>query len=204
MKLYPIILITLMGFSFIGFPVSTLYAQSLEKIKNEKENWRKEEFYKQMIQFEGKDSVDIFGFPLEELPDAFYDNTQIRYLRIDCIEPNRMVRLSPQIAKLTKLETLILAKTALKSIPHEIGQLKKLRELRVLGGGELNELPDEIGELKNLKILDLWRNNLRVLPQSIYKLKKLNLLFVGENRFSHKQIQEIKSKFPNTTVKIYR
>ena len=117
-----------------------------EEDSNEEEsNWVEEELKKQFYQRSKKDSVDIFGLPIETLPDYFYNYPEIRYLRIDCIERNCITELSAKISKLINLEILILSKTSIRKLPKEIVQLKKLKVLRILGGGQLESLPNGIG-----------------------------------------------------------
>jgi Leucine-rich repeat (LRR) protein len=72
-------------------------------------------------------------------------------------------------------DTLSLAKQAITSIPKEIGQLKKLRELHLLEN-KLVEVPSAIAELTELRVLSLARNRLEELPPQIAKLPGLRKL----------------------------
>lgn len=55
-----------------------------------------------------------------------------------------------------------------------------------LSGLDLSELPETFGELKNLKntlTINLEKNKLNSLPNSIYKLNKLSTLNLSKNEF---------------------
>lgn len=70
---------------------------------------------------------------------------------------------------------------ALKNIPHEIGQLKELRELSICNTS-IEKLPDSLGDLKSLERLQLMNNQLSELPVSIFSLSKLVYLWVSNNQ----------------------
>ena len=177
---------------------------SSELIKLDESNWVEREFKKQLLQTGKKDSIEIYGLPMDTLPDSFFDNQEIKYLNISCIEPNCMTTLSSKISKLKNLETLILAKTGIKKLPKEICQLKKIKYLCIAAGGDLEYLPKEIGELKHLEILDVWRNSLHELPESLNKLEKLKKIYVGENKFTKIYIKKLKERLPNVHIEIWR
>lgn len=184
---------------------SNLSKTDNNKIKIEKDvNWIEIELQKQFDKRSKKDSVDIFGLPIKKLPDYFYDDDEIKYLRVDCIEPNCMTEISPKISRLVNLETLILSKTSIRELPKEIGELSKLKELRILGGGQLESLPKEISKLNNLEILDIWRNRLQKIPVELRSLEKLKIIFVGENNFTKSYLKELKLSFPNVKIELYR
>lgn len=68
----------------------------------------------------------------------------------------KLKKLPPEIAKCTKLETLLLGK-------DEGGW----------GGNKLTEFPDAVLELTNLKILDLSSNRITSIPEAIGQLSNL-------------------------------
>ncbi|WP_082292438.1 leucine-rich repeat domain-containing protein [Leptospira noguchii] len=68
----------------------------------------------------------------------------------------------------------------LTTLPKEIGKLKNLQELDLIGN-QLTTLPKEIGNLQKLQYLDLAHNQLTTLPKEIGKLKKLNVLDLTGN-----------------------
>jgi internalin A len=61
----------------------------------------------------------------------------------------------------------------LNSLPPEIGQLTKLRDL-YLHNNQLTSLPSEIGLLTNLQELNLYNNQLRQLPVEMGDLANLS------------------------------
>ncbi|XP_032426612.1 leucine-rich repeat-containing protein 47 [Xiphophorus hellerii] len=69
---------------------------------------------------------------------------------------------------------------SLTEIHVEIQHLTNLQSL-VLCRNKLTSVPDVIGILKSLKVLDLSVNNLKCLPQGIAQLKELNTLNVSCN-----------------------
>ncbi|CAH1266412.1 LRRIQ4 [Branchiostoma lanceolatum] len=74
----------------------------------------------------------------------------------------------------------------LTSIPEEIGQLQKLRELR-LDNNMLTQLPQAITTLPNLQYIDLSWNKIDTLPDGFSRLQ-LRQLYLLSNRF--KEIPE--------------
>lgn len=66
---------------------------------------------------------------------------------------------------------------ALKDIPKEIRQLKKLKELD-LGGNLIESIPKELVSCKNLKYVNLENNNIKDLNEgiSLFNVQKINLM----------------------------
>ncbi|MEZ4888848.1 MAG: hypothetical protein R3E32_29245 [Chitinophagales bacterium] len=168
------------------------------------EEWVRKEYEEQMSSVMTSDSLDLFGITIKTLPNDFYTYSHLKYIRFDCHQPNCLTILSPKVKNFTKLISLTLSKTALKNLPSEIGELSNLKNLLVLGGGQLESIPEEIGQLSNLETLDLWRNKLVSLPSSIKNLTKLKVLNIGENKFSDSEIDQIKQMLPNCLVKLDR
>ena len=73
-------------------------------------------------------------------------------------------------------------------ILHTLDQLKKgeLRGIiRLQLSENLNTFPDAIFDLADsLEILDLSNNHLSQLPDDLYRLKKLRIVFCSNNRFT--------------------
>jgi Leucine-rich repeat (LRR) protein len=72
----------------------------------------------------------------------------------------------------------------ISEFPPEIGQLKHLRGLTIVGDFDTVTLPKEIGGLQNLEILDLESNYLQELPAEIGQLRNLKELNLRDNRLS--------------------
>ncbi|XP_027332467.1 probable leucine-rich repeat receptor-like protein kinase At5g49770 [Abrus precatorius] len=92
--------------------------------------------------------------------------------------------LSSDIGSLSELETLDLShnKGLTGSLPHSIGNLKKLSNLFLVDCGLSGPIPDEIGSLKELVFLSLNSNCFSGrIPASIGNLSKLNWLDIADN-----------------------
>ena len=63
--------------------------------------------------------------------------------------------LPSSIENLTNLQTLILRDNFLTTLPKEIGNLKELRIISLMGNLEMNHLPKELGKLRKLEKLNL-------------------------------------------------
>ncbi|MBS2027387.1 MAG: SMI1/KNR4 family protein [Deltaproteobacteria bacterium] len=61
-------------------------------------------------------------------------------------------------------------------IPEEVGLLTGLEELDLTNANQANALPESIGDLVNLKVLGLHSTAIRTVPESIRKLKKLEVI----------------------------
>jgi len=91
-----------------------------------------------------------------------------------------LTHLPPDIQYFSELKILWIDKTALKTLPAQIGKLAKLEILQITENF-LEEFPPEIGNLSNLEYLYLKTNKLRRLPSEVGKLTKLEILQITEN-----------------------
>ncbi|GLJ46817.1 hypothetical protein SUGI_0987270 [Cryptomeria japonica] len=82
------------------------------------------------------------------------------------------------IGSMTTLRVLDLSRTALLSLPKNMGCLKHLVCLR-LRSVPIQTLPNSIAALRMLQILDLSKSKIRQLPSSISRLTSLQVLHVG-------------------------
>jgi leucine-rich repeat protein SHOC2 len=90
-------------------------------------------------------------------------------------------RLPPLIGKLTKLTSLIINHTNIKTLPKEIGNLKYLEILDV-SNNTIKVLPDEIGVLPKLSNLDISNNGLTSIPKTIGDLQELYVVRARNNK----------------------
>jgi len=152
------------------------------------------------IEISDLDNLEVIKGPTvncQELPSRFYTLTNLKVVQID---PHGLLKISPDIQNLTKLERLEITKSNLTTLPKEIGELQNLRVLTIGWGGQLKSVPQEIGNLENLEVLDLWRNNLTILPKTIGNLKNLKQLRLGENNFSQEERSRIRELLPNCEI----
>lgn len=82
------------------------------------------------------------------------------------------------------LEQLLFYNTRIDSLPHEIGELKKVKSFYAVGCS-LTKLPTEIGNMKALETLVLDNNQLTALPREISKLKNLGYLSLQNNKLTN-------------------
>ena len=85
--------------------------------------------------------------------------------------------LPSSIENLTNLQVLILRDNFLTTLPKEIGNLKELRQISLMGNREMKHLPKEMGKLRkleklNLKFTDLTWDNV---PKNLHRLVSHNL-----------------------------
>lgn len=141
--------------------------------------------------------------PLDSLPKAFARLQDLRYLELigtsfDTfpepvtylgrlkslqIQSNKAdtLHMIPELKHIGgTLEQLLLYNNRIDSLPHETGELKKLKSLYVVNCN-LTKLPPEIGNLKNLETLALDNNQLTAVPRDIAKLKNLTYLSLQHN-----------------------
>ncbi|WP_099222738.1 immunoglobulin-like domain-containing protein [Listeria costaricensis] len=71
--------------------------------------------------------------------------------------------------------------TGIDSLPHSIGNLKKLDTLIVGNYNYITEIPAEIGECESLKYLDISQMELEYLPPELGSCPKLQTLYAGYN-----------------------
>ncbi|KAI9888602.1 MAG: cysteinyl-tRNA synthetase [Vezdaea aestivalis] len=82
--------------------------------------------------------------------------------------------------RMPNLESLILDKNHIPSLPQQIGRLQKLEHLS-LARNPLQSLPAEIGCLQRLRVLDAREANLRKLPPEIWCMTHLDTLNLSSN-----------------------
>ncbi|RYQ82541.1 hypothetical protein Ahy_B10g101129 isoform E [Arachis hypogaea] len=110
-------------------------------------------------------------------------NSRITELKL--LSMNLEGQLSSAIQQLPELDTLDLSyNTGLTgTIPQEIGSLKKLKSLALVGCGLSGPIPDSIGALKQLTFLALNMNRFNgTIPGSIGNLTNINWFDVADNQ----------------------
>ena len=165
------------------------------------DNWVEIELRKQLSKTTTSDSIVIHGLPIGDIPKLLCQYTDLKYLRINCVDFSCMTSLSKDIVKFKNLETLIISKSALKELPKEIWELENLRKLKVSGGGQLSSIPIELSRLSKLEELDLSRNKLSEFPVELSNLTSLKTVNLGENNFPENYLETMADRFPNIEFK---
>ena len=127
--------------------------------------------------------LDLSGNALKMLPDELGNLTELTWLNLS---NNQLESIPASMGKLTKLIELGLANNKLKYLP-DLSALSVLTLLPVYEN-ELEELGSWIGKLQQLTKLDLSCNQLKKVPGEILLPPKLNFLNLRKNRL--KEIPE--------------
>lgn len=148
--------------------------------------------------------------------DGNLDETvyQLSALNLLDINDTPLSVISPQIANLEHLQSLILFRNKINNIPAEIGKLSALKVLD-LSGNQIESLPAELGKLKSLTTINLSGNKLKevdlgqlewltVCNLSSNQLKQFPVLPIGkethhlaEVNLEKNQIKEIPTSLVN-------
>lgn len=155
-----------------------------ESLKNTKElyiDWLEIQLLPEQVAIDGLQEFNPLAFK-QSLNNMIKNSNNI----VKKVSHKDLEYIIKNISSLDKLERLYI-KGAPTSLPNDIGRLKKLKELYVVGANNIsvkgftadymNYLPDSIAFLENLEVLDLRDNNLKKLPDigGLTKLKKLDL-----------------------------
>jgi hypothetical protein len=98
------------------------------------------------------------------------------------LDDNEISELIVQEDKWRNVETLSATKNRIKTVPHQLGQLPRLRYLN-LSANLIHVIPVQLSALKALRFLGLSRNRLAVLgDQAIHSMESLEVLWVDQNR----------------------
>ena len=150
---------------------------------------------------------------LKEIPAEVFELEQLESLNLNC---NNITTIPRKITRLRNLKSLDLAENKLREFPGVLGNLPNLVVLRLwlsslksvpgwlsqiqelslnLSKNQLTNLPESISKLSNLKHLYLSENQLTNLPESISKLSNLSSLELNENQLMN--LPESISKLSN-------
>jgi len=112
------------------------------------------------------------------LTTAVYSLKLLNYLEVG--QCPSLTEIHEDIEYLVNLQSLILCRNGLASIPKVIGNLKSLKVLD-LSANNLTVLPDEITQLADLNTLNVSCNSLKCIPEGLSKCTKLYNLNVSKN-----------------------
>lgn len=122
------------------------------------------EFIKKYREYSGRFEKDVNLFTIfefeelslencknvKELPNEFFNLTNLTYLTID----DNSISDFKGISKLNKLAYMNLGASNLKNIPTELTKLENLIELKI-GNSSISSIPQTISNLQNLEVLTL-------------------------------------------------
>ncbi|KAM3354389.1 hypothetical protein ACQJBY_025207 [Aegilops geniculata] len=112
------------------------------------------------------------------LPSSIHKSKLLRYLDATSLP---ITSLPKSFHTLKHMQTLILSKCALETLPDTICTLNKLCYLDLSGNVSLTELPTSLGKLSKLSFINLLGCSvLQELPESIYELTCLRHLDMSE------------------------
>lgn len=115
------------------------------------------------------------------LSPSIYSLTLLNYLEVS--QCPSLTEIHEDIQHLTNLQSLILCRNKLASIPSVIGGLKSLKVLD-LSVNNLAALPGSIAQLRELNTLNVSCNSLEVLPEGLSQCTKLSTINISKNRIT--------------------
>lgn len=115
------------------------------------------------------------------LDSAIYSLTLLNYLEVS--QCPSLTEIHEDIRHLTNLQSLILCRNKLASIPNVVGNLKSLKVLD-LSVNNLRALPEGITQLKELNTLNVSCNSLEVLPEGLSQCTKLSTINISKNHIT--------------------
>ncbi|XP_031724648.1 leucine-rich repeat-containing protein 47 [Anarrhichthys ocellatus] len=115
------------------------------------------------------------------LASVLYSLTLLNYLEVS--QCPSLTEIHEDIQRLTNLQSLILCRNRLASVPNVVGKLKSLKVLD-LSVNNLSSLPEGITQLKELTTLNVSCNSLEVLPKGLTQCTRLSNINVSKNRLT--------------------
>jgi Leucine-rich repeat (LRR) protein len=109
---------------------------------------------------------------LKELPAELGALVELQKINLSGCQHPEFQELTVRVCDFIQLETLDLSNTNLRTLPREVGQLTRLRTLK-LDKNTVEELPAIVCDLIQLETLDAGNNNLRMLPRELGQLTRL-------------------------------
>ncbi|KAG5838728.1 hypothetical protein ANANG_G00226660 [Anguilla anguilla] len=116
------------------------------------------------------------------LNPKIYSLTLLNYLEIS--QCPSLLEIHQGIENLTHLQSLILCRNKLSTVPKAVGSLKSLKVLDV-SVNELEALPDELSQLGELNTLNVSCNKIRGLPAGLSRCTKLSTINISKNNITH-------------------
>ncbi|XP_061760804.1 leucine-rich repeat-containing protein 47 [Nerophis ophidion] len=115
------------------------------------------------------------------LAPAVYSLTLLNYLEVS--QCPSLTELHDDVQRLVNLQSLILCRNKLASMPNLISSLKSLKVLDV-SVNNLKVLPEGVTHLRELTTLNVSCNHLQALPDGLSRCTKLSTLNISKNRIA--------------------
>ncbi|KAL9237618.1 hypothetical protein vseg_012145 [Gypsophila vaccaria] len=114
------------------------------------------------------------------------NGTRVRIISINLDYMGLSGSLSPNISKLTALDTLVLSRNSLSgNIPASLGKLEHLKILDLSNNHFYGTIPSSLGEIQSLRELHLENNRLSgTVPNSLVQKPGLNFTYTPGNSLS--------------------
>ena len=108
------------------------------------------------------------------------DYSKLNFIEIFKVNKSGIKTLDPSVYQMAGLKELQLQENKLESISPGISQLENLKKLSFYKN-QLSSLPPDLFEM-DLQVIDLYYNNLEVIPEAIGNFQELEVLFLAHNR----------------------
>ena len=105
---------------------------------------------------------------------------KLENIKVFKVNNSNLTSIDASLYKMPNLDELQLQENSLSRIPEGISRMKTLTKLSFYKN-QLTSLPSDIFDL-NLKVIDLYYNELEVVPEGMGNLKDLEILFLAHNK----------------------
>jgi Leucine-rich repeat (LRR) protein len=127
-------------------------------------------------------------------------NTNVSASQSVDLSGQQLTTIPESVLKQTNITNLNLSNNQLTTLPAGIANLTNLKVLNV-ENNRLITIPAEIGQLKNLQVADFSNNRLTSLPSELGNLTQLKSLNLSDYKGPASDIDQLKTRLPNTQIK---
>ncbi|MHA2392714.1 MAG: leucine-rich repeat domain-containing protein [Promethearchaeota archaeon] len=125
--------------------------------------------------------LDLNHNKLKSIPSTIGNLTSLKHLNL---HGNQVISLPSSLKELKALEVLNLGLNPLSNVPEWLKNLKSLKKLSLGGNKSLPKIEEWIGFLPPLFELNLYDNDIDLLPESFGSLESLEVLIIPNNHIS--------------------